>query len=421
MIVPYGVRVPPTDNRVALSDVEARRLALNAQRFGRARPRATPNVGHVERLVADLGAVQLDAVNVLVRSHYLPLYSRLGPYPTELLDRAAYRRRSVFEYWGHAASFLPTRLHPAVRWRMRRYATGKDWTAVVERIERERPGYLARVEQEIADRGPLTYGDLSDPAPRDRVPTKYAESSLLWYRWSDGKTALEGLYSTGRLAVAGRRGFERLYDLTERVIPPEVLAVSTPEPEDAQRALVRHAAAALGVATTRDLADYFRLPVAMVRARARELVDSGELSLARVESWPGDAFLDPGVSAGPVAARALLSPFDSLIWERERTARLFGFQHSFELYVPAAKRRYGYYVLPFLLGEALVARVDLKADQRSGTLLVQAAHAEPGLAARRVAGELAEELRDLARWLSVDTITVVDRGDLAGDLRRALR
>jgi hypothetical protein len=404
---------------VNLSGVDARQIALAAQQLGRARPAGTPNLGHVRRLVTALGAVQIDAVNVLVRSHYLPIYSRLGPYPRQLLDRLAYQRRHAFEYWGHAASFLPVELHPALRWRMEGYARHKNWATARARIEQERPGYVAAVEREIAQRGPLAFTDLSDPARRERTPTRYADSTLLWYRWADGKTVLDGLYRAGRLAVAGRRGFERLYDLPERVIPREVLSAPTPPPADAQRALVLHSAAALGVGTLRDVADYFGLPVATARARLRELVDAGSVVPARVEGWPDAAYLHAAANGRPVRARGLLSPFDSLTWVRDRTLRLFGFQHSFELYVKAAQRRYGYYVLPFLLGDALVARVDLKADQPRRTLLVQGAFVEPGTPVRTVGGELAAELRELAAWLQLDAIDVADNGNLARALRQA--
>jgi hypothetical protein len=415
------VRSSAKRGEVALSAAQARQVALVAQRFGRPRP-AAPHLGHVRRLVAALGAVQIDAVNVLVRSHYLPVYSRLGPYPRELLDRLTYQRRLAFEYWGHAASVLPVELWPALRWRMAAYQADKAWVRVRDRIERERPGYLAAVEREVAQRGPLAFGDLSDPARREKTQTGYAESTLLWYRWSDGKTALEWLYHTGRLAVAGRRGFERLYDLPERVIPAELLATPPPADDQAQRELVERAAAALGVATGSDLADYFRMPVAVTRARIRELVDDGTLLPASVDGWSVPAYLHHEAgTAGQVDVRALLSPFDSLIWERARTQRLFGFTHRFELYVKPAQREYGYYVLPFLLGDRLVARADLKADRRRQVLLVPGAFTEPGVAARAVAGELAAALRALAGWLELVTIEVGERGDLAPELRRAIR
>jgi uncharacterized protein YcaQ len=406
------------DGAMEISAGEARRVALAAQRFGK-RPAGTPNLGHLRRLLQALGAVQIDAVNVLIRSHYLPFFARLGAYPTALLDRLIYQRRHGFEYWGHAASYLPIELHPAMRYRMARLERRSDWSAVLERIERERPGYLAAVEREVARRGPLAYTDLADRAQRERaaVRAKYADSTLLWYRFSDGKSVLEWLWATGKVAVAGRRGFERLYDLAERVIPAELLAAPTPTEEEATRELVRRAAAALGVAAVRELADYFRLPVATARARVRELVDAGELTPARVEGWTEPAFLATGAAAPPVRGRALLSPFDSLIWERKRSQRLFGFTPSFELYLPVAKRKYGYFVLGFLLDEAIVGRVDLKADRDRKALLVQGAFLEPGVSATAVAGELVEELRELAGWLRLETIEVADHGDLAPVLR----
>jgi uncharacterized protein len=400
---------------VEVSRAEARRMAIRAQ--GLAGRPGKPTARQVRAVVSTLGAVQLDAVNVLARAHYLAVYSRVGPYRTRVLDEVVYRKRQAFEYWGHAASLLPIELQPALRWRMDWYAGHKNWRGFLQRLDTERPGYVAAVEREVAERGPLTFGELTDPARTDPAKTTYAASSVLWERWSDGRSVLEGLFDAGRLAAAGRRGFERQYDLTERVIPADVLALPTPEPADAQRTLVLHAAKALGVATARDLADYFRLPAAATKARLRELVDAGELAPARVEDWPDPAYLHPGARAGSVDARALLSPFDSLLWERGRVERLFGFRHSFELYVKPAKRVYGYYVLPFLLGDALVGRVDLKADRQRGALLVQSAFAEPGGADVTA---LADELRTMAGWLELDTIEVGDRGDLARPLRRAL-
>lgn len=408
---------------VDVSAGEARRIALRAQGFGTPRPRAAKgaNLGHVRRLVRRLGAVQIDAVNVLVRSHHLPAFARLGPYPLGGMDELAYRRRTTFEYWGHAASFLPIELYPALRWRMERHAAHKHWAAVRARLDRDRPGYIDAIVREVTERGPLTFTDLADPGRLEKVETKYADSTLLWWRWADGKTVLESLFDAGVVAVAGRRRFERLYDLTERVIPEDVLAQQAPAVQDAQRQLVAHAARALGVATIRDLADYFRLSGVATRAGARELVASGDLLPAKVEGWKDAAYLDPTASAGaPVEARALLSPFDSLVWARPRSERLFSFTHSFELYVPEAKRRYGYYVLPFLLGEHLVGRVDLKSDRARGALLVQGAFAEAGTTPRTIAGELAGALGELALWLELDRVEVAERGDLAPALRRAL-
>jgi len=370
----------------------------------------------VRAAVAELGAVQIDAVNVLVRAHYLTLFSRLGPYPVRLLDELTGRRRQAFEYWGHAASILPMQFHPLLRWKMARLAEHKSWAAFRARVESERPGYLAAVEREVAERGPLAFTDLADPARRER-PARYAASTMLWDRGSDGKTALEYLFDAGRLAADGRKGFQRRYDLVERVIPPEVLALPTPSPDDAQRALVLHAARALGVATANEIRYYFYLSAAVAKDRLRELVESGDLLPARVEGWDEPAYLHPGARRGQVSARALLSPFDSLLFERDRVERLFGFRHSFELYVKPAQRRYGYFVLPFLLGDSLVARVDLKADRARGTLLVLGAFGEPTVPSDGAAA-LAAELRDLATWLELDSIEVSDRGDLAPMLRQ---
>lgn len=381
---------------IGLSNTQARRIALRAQQFG------VPRVS-IARLIERLGAIQIDAVNVLIRSHYLPIYSRLGPYDISAFDRVLYRR--AFEYLGHQAAFVPMSLQPAFRWRMAEYSQSKHWVAWLAGIHRERPGYVDAVLAEITERGPLAFTELTDPARREKVPTKYAESSLLWYRWSDGKSLLEGLFNAGALAVAGRRGFERRYDLPERVFAPAVLNAPTPEIADAQRQLVLHAATALGVATVRDIADYFRLPMALTRARLRELVENGDLAPAEVEGWSDAAFVLPAVSDRAVRASALLSPFDSLLWERTRVQRLFGFTHSFELYVKPEKRVYGYYVLPFLYGDRLVARVDLKADRKNGRLRVLGVFLEPETPPRKeIEAALREELNKMATWLRLDRV-----------------
>ncbi|SEE79504.1 winged helix-turn-helix domain-containing protein [Jiangella alba] len=416
-----------------LSLAQARRIALRAQLLDRPAPSSPVTAARVRSVLRALGAVQLDAVNVLVRSHYLTLYSRLGPYDPALLDDVVYRRRHGFEYWGHAASLLPVELHPALRWRMRRRAEQASWQRFRDRVERERPGYLAALTAEVGARGPLAYTDLADKARRDRSDLdRYAESTLLWYRWSDGKSALEGLFDAGSLAASARRGFERLYDLPSRVLPPAVLGAPDLSLEDGQRELVRRAMAGLGVATARDVADYFRTPGVETRARLRELVASGELAPVRVEGWSEPAWLAPVPVPRSVEARALLSPFDSLLWERGRVRRLFGFRHSFELYVKPEKREFGYFVLPFLLGDTLVARVDVKADRSRGVLLVPGAFAEDGgdraagepaaggRAAAEVVAALAGELRRLAAWLGLDAVEVGRRGSLAARLGRAL-
>jgi len=359
-----------------------------------------------------VGAVQIDSVNVLVRSHYLPLFSRLGPYPVELLERAAYRApRDLFEYWGHEASLLPVATQPLFRWRMHR-AANEAWGGM-RRIQRERPGYVEAVLEEVRARGPMGAAELEDGVrPRRSGP---------WWDWHDAKRALEWLFWSGRVTSAGRRGFERLYDLPERVLPAAVLATPTPDEAGAQRELLRVSARALGVATERDLRDYFRLGTAEARARVAELVEAGELLPVSVEGWRQRAYLDPAARVPRrVRARALLSPFDSLVWERGRTERLFGMEFRLEIYVPAQKRVHGYYVLPFLLGDALAARVDLKAERAAGVLRVRAAWGQDGHAPDGVAGELVAELRSMAGWLGLERVEADDRGDLAPSLRRAL-
>jgi uncharacterized protein YcaQ len=400
-----------------LSLPTARRLALAAQGLADGRPAGRVDVRHVRRALSRAGVVQIDSVNVLARAHELTLFSRLGPYPKDMLGRLAYRDKELFEYWGHEASFVPMALHPMLRWRMARAATFA-WAGVV-RIQRERPDLVARVRSEVAERGPVTAAELG-LGPR---------GSSTWWGWSEAKTVLEWLFWSGEVAAAGRRRtFERVYDLTERVIPAAVLDRPTPAEPDAHRALLRFAAARLGVATASDLADYWRLKAPDVRPRLAELVEDGELVPVRVDGWSEPAYLDPtALRPRRPAAAALLSPCDSLLWRRPRVERLFGMRIRLEIYTPAAKRVHGYYVLPFLLGEHLVARLDLKSDRRNGILRVEAAHLEPPpagpghppLAAdpAEIAGPLAAELSSMARWLGLQEVLVADRGSLAPPLQ----
>jgi len=366
------------------------------------------------RLVGRLGVVQIDSVNALVRSHYLPAFSRLGAYDRALLAGCAYggRRRSLFEYWGHEASYLPVELYPLMRWRMERAAAGEGIYGGLARFGRDRAEYIASVLAEIRERGPLSASDLGEGG----------RGTGSWWGWSAGKRALEWLFWAGRVTTAERRGgFERVYDLTERVLPRTVLEAPVPAPADAQRALVALAARALGVATERDLRDYFRLEVADARARIGELVEGGEIAPVEVEGWRQPGYLHPSARAPrAIEARALLSPFDNLVWERARTERLFGFRLRLEIYTPAQKREHGYYVLPFLLGDRLVGRLDLKSDRLAGRLLVHAAYAELGLDPSAAAEPLAAELGLLARWLGLGRIEVADRGELAPPLRAIL-
>ncbi|HTJ25589.1 MAG TPA: crosslink repair DNA glycosylase YcaQ family protein [Candidatus Limnocylindria bacterium] len=378
-----------------LSLSEARRIALAAQGFTDPAPRGAVDRRLVRRVLGRIGLMQIDSVNVLVRAHYLPLFSRLGTYEPALLERAAYGRdRILFEYWGHEASLLPLALHPLLRWRMARAARGIGTWGRVARVVREEPALLARLRGEIAARGPLPASAFDG-----------ARGGGTWWGWSEVKIGLEALFWCGELTTATRKGFERVYDLPERVLPPAILALPTPPEADAQRELVRIAARALGIAAERDLRDYFRLDLADARARIAELVENGELTRVRVESLRGERYLarDARVPRG-IAAAALLSPFDPLVWERARTRELFDFDYRLEIYTPAHKRVHGYYVLPFLLGDRLVARVDLKHDRAARVLRVLGTHVERGLRKSDVMPPLREQLHHMAAWLGAHEV-----------------
>jgi uncharacterized protein YcaQ len=360
-----------------------------------------------------VGLLQIDSVNVLERAHYLPAFSRLGPYDTAVLDRLSQRApRRLFEYWAHEASLVPVELQPNLRWRMER--TEQEGWGSMRRVAKRRPDLVQALLDELRDHGPRSARDLAhhDEPRAPKGP---------WWDWSDAKAALEYLFFTGAITSARRRRFERLYDVPERVLPRAVLAAPTPPVADAQRELIRVAARAMGVATEPDLRDYFRLTAVEGKQRVAELAEAGELLPVSVEGWSAPAYLHPDARVPrQVEARALVGPFDSLIWHRPRAERLFGFRYRIEIYVPREKRVHGYYVLPFLLGERLVARVDLKSDRAAETLLVQAAHAEPD-APKETASALALELRSLASWLSLERVRVERRGDLARPLREAVR
>lgn len=384
-------------------------MALAAQGFGRTSP-AAPGRTHVRDVVKRLGVVQIDSVNVVSRTHYLPAFSRLGDYPREALEAEAWgARRGLFEYWGHEASLMPMDLQPLLRWRMARAEAGEMWTGL-SRFGRERREYIDGVLKEIERRGPVTGADFND-APRGAPG---------WWSWSDGKRALEWLFWAGLITTRNRRGFERVYDLTGRALPGRIVDLPTPDEADAQRELVRIAARALGVATAADLRDYFRLPLADSKARVAELVEAGELTPATVKGWRQPAYVASGArTPRKVAGAALLSPFDNLIWTRDRTERLFGTRVRLEIYTPAHKRTHGYYVLPFLEDEAITARVDLKSDRQAGVLRVQAAWREPDATAE-TPERLAAELRRMAGWLGLEGVEVAGKGDLAEALESVI-
>jgi uncharacterized protein YcaQ len=433
---------------------EARRLALAGQWFAAARP---PRVDArtLRGLTERLGVLQLDSVNAVCRSHYLPAFARLGNYPRHTLDRMAWgtQGRALFEYWGHKASMLPMSLFPFLRWRMeaarewdwttwslrgeRRMPTGgqipPDWShrldsslsaapwAVVSgmtRIAVERPAFVDEVKAQVEARGPVTARDLSEVGRRGGSTD--VGTGTMW-NWQDAKIVLEWLFYTGHVTTATRRGFERVYDLTERVIPAAALSHAAPDADDAQRHLLLVAAKALGIATERELRGYFQLPADRVKVLLADLVESGELAPLRIEGAAQRMYAVPDAPAPEdVQARALLSPFDSLIWDRDRTERLFGFHYRIAIYTKAAERVHGYWVMPFLLGEHLVARVDLKADRATSTLTVPAAHAEAGHSPGDLAEPLAAELRLMTEWLGLGRVAVGPAGDLADSLRRAV-
>ncbi|MBS1862395.1 MAG: YcaQ family DNA glycosylase [Actinobacteria bacterium] len=405
---------------IELSAAQARRAALAAQGLTVARPRGRVDVRHIRRALDALGIVQLDSVNVFSRSHYMPLFSRLGPYPRETLDlltvhqdgtdgRAAADRRELFEYWGHEASLIPIDMQPLLRWRMAR-ADGLAWKGVA-RVGREERALVKRVLRLVREQGPIRAAEVGSPKRERRA-------GEMW-NWNDGKKALEYLFFTGEVVAERRVNFERLYDVPERVLPAAILEMPTPSEAEAQRELLLFSARRLGVATEPDLGDYFRLPRADSKARLAELVEAGSLVPVAVEGWGAPAYAPADLHVPRrIRARALLTPFDSMVWARERTERLFGFRYRIEIYVPAAKRVYGYYVLPFLLGDRLVARVDLKSDRQAGVLRVVGAFAEPRVEEGEVARALADELREVSRWLGLGGVEVARKGDLAGALRR---
>ena len=368
------------------------------------------NRGHLRRLLGAIGLLQIDSVNVLARAHYLPVFARLGPYPVALLDAAAWparaRDRMLLETWAHVASMVPVTMEPLLRWRRRRGAI--SWLG-------EHSAFADDVLAVITERGPMSAGQIEAELA---APGKGRSG---WWEWSQTKRACELLFADGVIGTAYRRGFERHYDLLERIVPPDVLAAPTPTEADAKRALVELSARHHGIGTARDLADYYRLKVADTKVALADLVEAGTVTAVAVRGWREPAYLHAGARIPRrVHGEALLCPFDPLIWERARTERVFGIRYRIEIYTPAHRRVHGYYVFPLLLGDAIAGRFDLKADRASGRLLVQAAWAEPGVDPGAAASAAARQLARMAGWLGLADIEVTGRGTLAPMLRRAV-
>ncbi len=397
--------------RERISLPAARRIALAAQGFADPRPSGPIDRRHLNRVLARLGLFQIDSVSAVVRAHYMPMFSRLGPYPKSLVDDAASaKKRRLFEYWAHEASFLPIETWPLMQWRMERASRHEGIYGALARWAADKGSLIEEIYAEVKARGPIAASQI------DGVKGKGG-----WWGWSDEKHAFEWLFWAGRITAHSRRGFERLYDLPERVIPKEFFNAPAPKPEDAHRELLRISARALGVATYGDLRDYFRLSPADMKGRLEELVEEGELLPVKVDGWKQPAYLHTGARIPrKVHARALLAPFDPLVFERSRAERLFDFHYRIEIYTPAEKRQYGYYVLPFLLGDTIVARADVKADRPASVLRVLATFAQPG-APPETAAEMLEEFKLMQSWLGLEQMEVTPSGDLGPALAKLAR
>lgn len=361
-----------------------------------------------------LRVLQLDSIPVVIRTQYLPFHSRLGPYQAELLDRVAYRDDEWFEAWAHEASLLPVASEPLFRWMKERVRSGHTWKWIYEFAKQE-TAYVQRVLDEVRERGTVAGGDLSDPRP----PTKGGSG---WWNRSQGVLALDWLFRVGELGIRRRGNFERYFSPLADIVPEAILATPTPSPEQARRALTMQSVQALGVGTATDVADYFRLPIRDVRSTLADLVDDGEILAATVPGWKHPAFADPkGATPRTIEGATVLSPFDPVVWNRDRAQRLFDFEYKIEIYVPQAKRRWGYYVLPVMVDGHIVARLDVKTDREHGVLRIKASHAEASRNDKTTAARVADAIRDLAQLVQVETIDVSSRGNLARLLRREIR
>jgi uncharacterized protein YcaQ len=416
--LPSGILGAVSTRPHRLTAAQARRIAVAAQGFSELRPGGSVTRAHLRRLISRIQVLQLDSVSVVVRAHYAPVFSRLGPYDRAVLDRAAWDHsarspRLLVEYWAHEAALMAVDDWSLLRWRMRQYRHGRWGTHIVK----ANPQLADKIVAAVAELGPSTAGQIeAHLAAGPRGPR-----GAWWGSRSDTKWVAEALFASGVLTTATRVGFARHYDLTEHVLPPDVLARKVDE-QDAVRELMLRAATALGVGTEADIRDYFRLAAGQAKPAIAKLVADGELEQVDVDGWSAPAYVPAGQTI-PRRDRgtALLCPFDPLIFFRPRVQRLFEFHYRIEIYTPAAQRQYGYYVWPFLLDGELVARVDLKADRTADALHVVGAFIEPDRSPSRVAASLADELETMAGWLGLAGVTVGNRGDLAAELRTRLR
>ncbi|MHC5797272.1 winged helix-turn-helix domain-containing protein [Lacisediminihabitans sp. FW035] len=391
----------------SLSPAQARRIALAAQGFGRARP-ADPGIRQLNSTIDRLGLLQLDSVNVFERSHYLPLFARLGAYDKSGLDRITFGRKTRFvEYWAHEAALIPVEEWPLFRWRMdamrQKYSASGSWVA-------DNTAMLDWLRAELAARGPVAASEIEHDT---------GKGAGGWWGWSEVKTGLEWLFRFGEAVSAGRTRFERRYALASTALPTEVFEKEV-SPSDAIRELMRRSARAHGIGTLTDFADYYRIKTEPARAALQDLVDAGELEPVTVPGWNRPAFLHRDARIPRrIDATALLSPFDPVVWERTRAERMFGFHYRIEIYTPADKRVFGYYTLPLLIDDRLVGRVDLKNDRKDRVLRVQSAWTEPD-APPETAARLAFLLHETAAWQGLERIEVMARGDLAPALAAEL-
>lgn len=402
--------MPRISNQLSIG--EARRVALAAQGFANPRPSSAVTQRHVVGVFRNVGAIQIDAVNVLVRSQELPLFSRLGSHKRTAIAEAT-KQGKIFEYWAHEAAHIPIEFHPLFRWKMDAARRGDSAHWGLSTFYAANMAFVESIYSRVVSDGPFTSRELSS-----RNGPKGA-----WWDWDEAKTALEYLFWTGRLMSRARgNDFSRIYDIPERILPQSILAMVTPSEHDARKTLIAHSAASMGIGTASDLADYFRQKLMVVRPLIKELVEDGVLREVHVEGWNEVAYLHSSARLPQsIHTRALLSPFDSLVWCRPRNERLFNFHYRIEIYTPQHKRRFGYYVLPFMLNGEIVGRVDVKANRAERTLKVHASFAEAGVDRSDVAKHLSTELTEMATWLDLDHVVVARRGNLSTSLRSAMK